>query len=61
MLDFIKALLDGKKTYLVAIAGLVAAGCSLAGEPWPAWVLTALGAAGLAALRSGVTKNEKDE
>lgn len=50
------AILDGKKTYLIAAAvGLVAAAQAL-GYTVPEWVWTLLTAAGLGSVRSAIDK-----
>jgi hypothetical protein len=50
------ALLDGKKSYLVAIAVASIAGAQALGYQVPEWVYALLGAAGLGSVRSAIDK-----
>jgi hypothetical protein len=49
--------LQGKKTYLLALAGAIIALAQAMGYPIPDWVLLLLGSGSVATLRAGVTKS----
>ena len=57
----IEALVQGKKTYFVAIAGAILVGLQLYGIVIPEFVWTLLGLAGLGAVRSAIGKIEKPQ
>ena len=52
--------LEGKKTYLVAVATFILGGVHACGVVIPAWLYTMLAATGLGALRTGVKKTGAD-
>lgn len=56
MLEKIGAWLQGKKTYIVAVLAGVAATLNALGIVIPEWVYIVLGALGLGAIRSAITK-----
>jgi hypothetical protein len=53
------ALINGKKTYVVAICIAICAGLVAAGIPIPEWVWLLLNAAGFGAVRDAVEKMKK--
>lgn len=56
ILEKIDALLQGKKTYIVAVGIGISAVLQILNIVIPVWVWTVLGAAGLGAIRSGINK-----
>ena len=50
--------LDGKKTYLAAIAAGIIAAAQALGYEIPQWIFALLGAFGLGSLRAAVTKGK---
>lgn len=49
--------LEGKKTYLTALAIFVLGGLQASGAPIPEWIYPILAALGLGALRAGIKKS----
>jgi len=55
-MDGIISFLQGKKTYIVAIATAILAGVSALGYPIPEYVYAILGALGITTIRAAITK-----
>ena len=51
--------LQGKKTYLLALAGAIVALALAMGYHIPPWVLTLLGSGSVATIRAGIAKSSK--